>query len=88
MRKPSGETYVNVARRSDKAAKAPRRRSALEELQKVGIDRLCMRGRHAVREVFVGLEPPVLQQFGRQWSGCDVGNDLIVLAVHHQHRHA
>ena len=58
-----------------------------QECQEVGVDRGCLRGRHAVREVLIGLQGAVLQQLCRQWSGSDVGNDLIVFAVHHQHRH-
>ena len=43
--------------------------------------------RHAVRKALVGLQRAVLQQLGRQRPGVGVGHDLIVVAVHHQHRH-
>src|SRR6478735_8203030 len=61
---------------------------ALDEREKVGVDGFGLRGRHAVRETLIGLQRAVLQKLGRQWAGVGVGNDLIVLAVHHQHRHA
>jgi hypothetical protein len=34
-----------------------------------------------MREVLVGFQRPVLQQLGRQRSGGDIGNDLIVFAM-------
>jgi hypothetical protein len=35
--------------------------SGFQEHQQVGIDRVCLRSRHAVREALVGLQRPVLQ---------------------------
>src|SRR6516225_1235021 len=60
---------------------------SLQERQQVGIDRVGLRGRHAVREILVGFQRAVFQQFHRQRTGSDIGNDLVVLAVHHQHRY-
>jgi hypothetical protein len=37
--------------------------SALDEGQEVRVDRVGMRGRHAVRKVFVALERTMLQEF-------------------------
>ena len=37
-------------------------------------------------KILVGLQSPVLQQFGRQRTGGDIGYDLIVFAMHDQHR--
>ena len=54
--------------------------------EQVGIDRLRLGRGHAVREALVGFQGPVLQQLGRQRPGGDVGYDLVVLAVHDQHR--
>ena len=34
----------------------------LDESQQVGIDRVRVRGWHAMREILVGFERPVLQQ--------------------------
>jgi hypothetical protein len=34
--------------------------SAFDERKQVGVDRLCLRGGHAVRKTFVGLQRPVL----------------------------
>ena len=34
--------------------------SALDEREQVGVDRVCLRGRHAVWETLVGLQRPVL----------------------------
>src|SRR5262245_59422394 len=63
-------------------------RSRLYEGQQVGIDGVGIRCRHAMREALVGLQRPVLQQFCRQRSSVSVGNDLIVVAMHHKDRHA
>ena len=49
--------------------------------------RFCAPRRHAVREALLGLQRPVLQQLCRQWLGVGIGNDLIVVATHYQHRH-
>ena len=67
--------------------RGPGRKSGTQEGQQVGIYRVRLGGRHAVREALVGLQRPVLQQLGRQWRGVDVGNDLIVVTVHHQDGH-
>src|SRR6266705_1716392 len=61
--------------------------SSSYESQQVGVNRFSLRGRHAVREAFVSLQRPVLQQLCRQWCGVGIRNDLIVVAVHHQDRH-
>src|SRR5258708_39274364 len=61
--------------------------SSLDEGEQVGVDGGRFRGRHAVRKALVGLQRPVLQQLCRQWSSIGVGNELIVVAVHYQHRH-
>ena len=39
-----------------------------------------------MREVLICLERPVLQQLRRQGTCISVGNDLIVLTMHHEHR--
>ena len=33
----------------------------IQERQQIDIDRVCVRGRHAVREVLIGFQRPVLQ---------------------------
>ena len=43
--------------------------------------------RHAVRKALVGLQRAVLQQLGRQRRRIGIRHDLVVVAVHHQHRH-
>src|SRR6267154_103176 len=43
----------------------------LEERQQVGIDRVRFRSGHAMREVLVGFQGPVLQQLCGQRPGCD-----------------
>ena len=58
-----------------------------ERRVKVCVDDVRMCRRHAVRQVLVDLERAVLEQLGRQGSGSDIRNDLIVLAMHHQHPH-
>jgi hypothetical protein len=37
-----------------------------------------------VREALVGLQRRVLQQLGRERTGVGVGDDLVVVAMHHQ----
>ena len=44
-------------------------------------------GTHAVRKALVGLQGRVLHQLGGQRTGVGVGHDLVVVAVHDQHRH-
>ena len=60
--------------------------SRLNEGQQVGVDRRRFCGRHAVREAAVGLQGSVLDKLGRQWARVRIGDDLIVIAVHHEHR--
>src|SRR5262245_22365917 len=61
---------------------------SLEEGQEISVYRRCLCGRHAVWKSLIGLQCSVLQKLRRQWCGIPVGNDLIVVAVHHQHWHA
>src|SRR6266511_3422361 len=68
-------------------AAQPPSQSGLQEGQQVSVDRLGLGGRHAVRESFVCLQRAVLHELGGQRSGVGVGNDLVVIAVHHQDRH-
>src|ERR1700674_117328 len=60
--------------------------SGSDESEQVGVDGLGLRGGHSVREALVGLQRPVLQQLRRERRGVGVGDDLIVVAVHDQHR--
>jgi len=59
----------------------------LNEGQEICVDRLRLRDRHAMRKVLVGLEGAVLEQLRRQGPCVGVRDDLIRLAMHHQHRH-
>src|SRR5437016_3411702 len=43
--------------------------SGLDERKQVGVDRVGLGRRHAVRETVVGLQRPILQQLDRQWCG-------------------
>ena len=61
-------------------------RLRLYELEKIGIDLLCMRGRHPVRQALVNLQRAVLQKLGSQRACVGERHDLVVLAMHHQHR--
>ena len=54
---------------------------SLQERQQVSIDRVGLRGRHAVREILVGFQRAVFQQFRRQRTGSDIGNDLVVFDI-------
>ena len=59
---------------------------AFDERQQVGIDRVRFRSGHAVREALVGFQGCVLQQLSGQRPGGDIGHDLVVFAMHDQHR--
>jgi hypothetical protein len=76
---PRAICYVNPGLRGDRGSSM----SLLQEGQQVGVDGLRLRRGHAVREAAVGLQRPVLDKLCRQWSGVGVGNDLIVIAMHH-----
>ena len=56
------------------------------EGQQVGIDQVCMRGRHPVRQAGVGFKRPVLQKLDGPCSGRGERANLVVLAMHHQDR--
>jgi hypothetical protein len=64
------------------AARASAAALCLQEREQIGVDRLCLRCWHAVWEVLVGLERPVLQQAGSITkcntflAGCCDGNQL------------
>ena len=49
---------------------------AFDERQQVGVDRVRLRGGHAVREALVGFHGCVLQQLSGQRPGGDIGHDL------------
>src|SRR6516162_1333632 len=59
----------------------------LDEGQQVGVDGRGLGGRHAMRKALVGLQRAILQKLRRQRTGIGVRNDLVVVAMHHQHRH-
>src|ERR1700729_2186952 len=61
-------------------------RLRLYEFEKIGIDLVCMRGRHPVRKALVDLQRAILQELGGKRAGVGKRHDLVVLAVHHQHR--
>jgi hypothetical protein len=63
------------------------RRLRFHKRQQVGIDSLCLRGRHTVWEALMGLQRAVLEKLCRQRPGIRIGHDLLVIAVHNQHRH-
>ena len=56
------------------------------EGQQVGIDQVCMRGRHPVRQAGVGFKRPMLQKLDGPCSGRGERANLVVLAMHHQDR--
>jgi len=71
--------YANPGLRGDRGSSMSR----LQEGQQVGVDGLRLRRGHAMREAAVGLQRPVPDKLCRQWPGVGVGNDLIVIAMHH-----
>src|ERR1039458_2062439 len=60
--------------------------SGLDEGQQIGVDRLGLSDRHAVRESGVGLQCPVLHELRGKNRGVLIGDDLVVLSVHEQRR--
>src|ERR1700674_5094913 len=61
-------------------------RLRLYECKKIGIDLVSMRGRHPVRQTLVNLQRAVLQELGSQGACVGERHDLVILAMHHQHR--
>jgi hypothetical protein len=57
--------------------------SGIDERQEIRVDRIGLRGGHAVWEAFVGFQGAVLQQFRAQRPRVGIRYDLIVVAVHH-----
>ena len=53
--------YFSPEERRCFVASAMASASGFQERQQVGVDRVCLRSRHAVREALVGLQRPVLQ---------------------------
>nr|GEU28259.1 hypothetical protein [Tanacetum cinerariifolium] len=64
-----------------------RRTSGLQEGQQVGVELVLVGGGQAVRRAFVHHQLGVLQQLGRGAARRVDRHDLVVVAVHHQHRH-
>src|SRR6266850_496931 len=58
-----------------------------EKHQQVGIDHVCIRSWHSVRETFVGFQYRALHQPRAQWRGVSIRNDLVIIAMHYQSRH-
>src|SRR3712207_1114046 len=61
--------------------------SAADEGEKVGVHDLGMGRAHAVRESLVDLECALLQQLDREQCRIGDRHDLVVVPVHHEHRH-
>src|SRR6185295_9828912 len=57
------------------------------EREQVGIDLICISSRHTMRETGIGLKRSLLEKLDRPCCANGVRDDLIVLAMHHQHRH-
>jgi hypothetical protein len=87
MRRVGGWIAESASLSAGTEAPAPRIVLAFDESQQVGVDRLGLGRDHAVGKVFVGFHSAMLQELRRQRSGGDIRDDLVVLAVHDQHRH-
>src|SRR2546422_5764034 len=61
--------------------------SGFQERQQVGINGIRLGRGHAVRKALVGFQRAILQQLCRQWRRIGIRHDLVVIAMHHQHRH-
>jgi hypothetical protein len=93
LRSSDASRLIEVPRRISPCVEAFRddhrrpRVSTFDEGEQVGVYRFRLGGRHAVRKALVSLERSVLQQLCRQRGGIGIRHDLVVIAVHHQHRH-
>src|SRR5882762_9485270 len=58
--------------------------SRFQERQQVCVDGLGLRGGHTVWKALIGLQRPLLQELGGQRPCVGVGDDLVVIPVHHQ----
>jgi hypothetical protein len=58
--------------------------SGFDERQKISINRVRVRGGHAVWEFLVSFQGAILQQFCAERRRVRIGHDLIMVAVHHQ----
>ena len=65
----------------------PCRGSASDECQELRIDHVGMRGYHAVWEAGVDLERRMLEQLRLQQRSVFVGDNLVIVALHHEGRH-
>ncbi len=61
--------------------------SGLDKCKQVGVDRVCLRRGHAVRETLVRFQRAVLKQLCRERPSIGIRHDLIVVAVHDEHWH-
>ena len=61
-------------------------RLRLYEFEKICIYLVGVRGRHAVRQSWVGFQRTVLQELDRPCSGSWEGANLVVFTMHHQDR--
>src|SRR5580700_6346598 len=58
--------------------------SASDECEDVRINYVRVRGHHAVRIARVNFERALLEELGLQQCSVFVGNDLVIVALHHQ----
>ena len=82
------ELKATAAYEVDQSFARPRRTgmpddSGIDERQEIRIDRIGLRGGHAVWEAFIGFQGAVLQQFRAQRPRVGIRYDLIIVAVHH-----
>src|SRR5579862_3222010 len=59
-----------------------------DEGKEIGVYLFTLSSTHPVWEAPVGLQRPVLHELGAQWTGIRIGNNLIIVPVHDQSRHA
>src|SRR5260370_1550872 len=60
---------------------------ALNESEQIGIDLICIRSWHAVRETLIGFQYRALHQLSAQRGGVGIGDDLVIVAMHDQSWH-
>src|SRR5438876_9328436 len=58
--------------------------SVPEKGKEVGINRVGLGRRHAVRKALVSFQSAILQQLCRQGGRIGIRHDLVVIAMHHQ----
>src|SRR5438034_4100640 len=58
-----------------------------DKFEEVCVDSFSVRGGHPMRKALIGFQSAILEQLCRQRRRIGIRHDLIVIAMHHQHRY-